>query len=217
MTDGGNGQRQISGHAAGLGIWLDLYGGVQAPADISATTALQQAQAAEKPVPPLDRMRDALSYPRIVNLMEILKAILVAKDRIAAFRGYFMQDSGDDYRCADGALARDFDIAHRGSCSGFRFDGSATFASLEPVKDAQPLINAAIALNSTYASNLIKHQGQPNPDFLRRLAGLARQAERKGGKLLLFMPPLLPGMEDAFIKHPVLSPYLMRTRQMLGD
>lgn len=195
--------------------WIYMGGG-QANIDISAAAAMQEVQLAAR-TPLQDRMRDAVSYPRIVNLMEILKTILRGQDGLAIFRGYFLQESSDEYLCADGSLARDFDIEHRGSCTGFRYDGSATFADREPVKDAQALIEAATALNSIYATNLIKRKGRPNPEFLRRLASLARQAERKGGKLLLFIPPLLPGMENAFIRHPVLSPYLMQTKQILSD
>ena len=188
-----------------------------APTDLSATSAMRQVQSATKPIPLLDRMRDALSYPRIASLLEIFKTILRAKDRMATFRGYFLQDGSDDYRCADGIWARDFDITHRGTCTGFRFDGSATFAHRDPVKDAQSLIISATMSDLRYANRLMKGQGRPNPATLRRLAALARQAERKGGKLLLFMPPLLPSMETEFIKHPVWSPHLMRTKQILSD
>jgi len=186
------------------------------PVDLSATATMQLVQSATKP-PMLDRMRDSLSLPRIASLLEIFKAILLAENRAVAFRGYFMQDSSDDYRCVDGTLAKDFDIAHRGTCTGFRFDGSATFAEKQPVKDAQPLVNSATASSSTYSFVLVNWRGRPNPAFLRRLAALARQAERKGGKLLLFMPPLLPSMEAAFFKHPYFSPYLMQTKKILGN
>ncbi len=184
--------------------------------DLSATATMQLVQSAIRP-PMLDRMRDSLSLPRIAGLLEILKAILLADNRAAAFRGYFLQDSSDDYRCADGALAKDFDITHRGTCTGFRFDGSATFAEKDPIKDAQPLIISATASSSTYSFSLVNWRGRPNPAFLRRLAVLARQTECKGGKLLLFMPPLLPGMETAFVTHPYFSPYLMQTKRVLSD
>ena len=186
-----------------------------APTDLSATATMQQVQSVIKPPPLPDRMRDAISYPRVANLMEILKNILGATDSTVAFRGYFLQNSSDDYHCMDGTWAKDFDIAHRGTCTGFRFDGSATFAYLEPIKDVQSLILTAIA-SDRYTINLFNQQGRPDPAILNRLTILARQVELKGGKLLLFMPPLLPGMEAAFIKHPVWSSYLMRTRQILG-
>ena len=86
---------------------------------------MRQTQAVQKPIPLIDRMRDALSYPRIASLFEILSQIRRADDKMAAFRGYFMQDGSNDYRCTDGTLGKDFDTIHRGTCTGFRFDGSA--------------------------------------------------------------------------------------------
>jgi len=184
--------------------------------DISAAAAMQEVQSAAR-IPLLDRMRDALTYPRIVNLMRTFGVIFNDKDAMATFRFYFLQNSSDEYRCADGSLAKDFLITHRGSCAGVRFDGSATFANRRPVRNAQPLIDSATELNTRYTDYLVNRQGQPNPEFLRRLAGLARQAEQKGGKLLLFMPPLLPGMENAFLEDIYLSVYLLRTKQILND
>lgn len=186
------------------------------PANLSAATTMQQIQSETKPNFLLDKMCDALSYPRIASLLEISKAILRAENRSAAFRGYFLQEGSDDYRCADGTLAKDFDIIHRGTCTGFRFDGSYTFGSREPVKDAQPLILSATAANSEFNNTLMHGQGQPSPVMLRHLVALARQAERKGGKLLLFMPPLLPGIEAAIFKHAVGAPHLTRIKQTLN-
>lgn len=69
--------------------------------------------------------------------------------------------------------------------------------------------------SSKYTINLMSRQGEPNPAILRHLAALARQAESKGGKLLLFMPPLLPGMEAAFLQHPQLSAPLAHSKDAL--
>lgn len=185
------------------------------PVDLSATESIKQSLADKRLPPLLDRMRDSLSYPRVLNLLDIFADILRAQDKVATFRGYFLQDSSDDYRCADGSWAKDFDITHHATCTGFRFDGSATFGYLEPVKDAQSLINSATLIDR-YTNSLRNRQGRPNPAFLRRLTTLAHLAERKGGKTLLLLPPLLPNMEAAFTRHPVWAPYLMQTKQILG-
>ena len=187
--------------------------GEPASTDLAAVAAQQQA--ATNPIPLLARVRDALSYPRIASLFEILKQVLRAQDSRVVFRQYFMQAMSDDYRCADGSWAKDFDTIYRGTCTGFRFDGSATFANLEPVKDARPLILSATAYSSKYVINLMSREGETNPAILRHLSALARQAESKGGKLLLFMPPLLPGMEAAFLQYPQLSTPLMRSKDAL--
>lgn len=182
-------------------------------ADLSPAANPPQGSAVA--IPLLDRLRDALSYPRIESLLEILGHIAHTDKRWAAFRQYFLQDASDDYRCADGSWGKDFDTIHRGTCTGFRFDGSATFANSEPVRNAQPLLLAATASSSKYVTNLMQQRGEPNPVILRHLAAIARQAESNGGKLLLLMPPLLPGMEAAFLNNPQLAPTLAHTKDVL--
>ncbi len=185
--------------------------------DLSAAAAMQQVQSAAKPVPLLDRMRDALSYPRIVGLLEIFKVILRAEDKPKAFRGYFLQDGSDDYRCADGTPGKDFDTVHRGTCTGFRFDGSATFANSSRVGNARSLILSATASSSKYHQNLALAHGMPDALLLQRLAALGERARQQGGGVLLFMPPLLPGMEAEFLRHPQLAADLQNTRRTLDE
>lgn len=185
--------------------------------DLSAAAAMQEAQSTAKPVPLLDRMRDALSYPRIASLLEIFKVILRSEDKPKAFRGYFLQDGSDDYRCADGTPGKDFDTVHRGTCTGFRFDGSATFANSSRVGNARSLILAATASSSKYHQNLALTHGIPDTSLLQRLAALGERARRQGGGVLLFMPPLLPGMEAEFLRHPQLAADLQNTRRALDE
>ena len=148
------------------------------------------------------------------SALAILDAMMGLNGR-AMFRQYFLQATSDDYRCGDGSLAKDFDTLYRGTCTGFRHDGSATFANLEPVRNARPLILSATSSSSQYAINLIHRQGEPNPAMLRHLETLARQAENRGGKMLLILPPLLPGMEDAFLHHPQWSTLLSHSKDVL--
>ena len=184
-------------------------------ADLSLETTMLQTQTVQKPVPLIDRMRDALSYPRIASLFEILNQIRRADDKMAAFRGYFMQDGSNDYRCTDGTPGKDFDTIHRGTCTGFRFDGSATFANSARVDNASTLISAALSSNSQYYKSLLSTNGSPNPIFLQRLAQLDKHAKENGGGVILFMPPLLPGLEAEFLRHPQLSSPLLNTKQSI--
>lgn len=186
-------------------------------ADLSAVPAMLQVQSATVAIPLPDRMRDALTYPRISSLLEIFKAILHADNRLAAFRGYFLQDSSDDYLCADGAPGKDFDTIHRGTCTGFRFDGSATFANSPRVDKARSLILSATASNSKYRQNLELTRGIPDALLLQRLAELGEHAKQHGGGVLLFMPPLLPGLEDEFHRHPQLATLLRTTKRILDE
>ncbi|TAN74750.1 MAG: hypothetical protein EPN14_08940 [Gallionella sp.] len=190
---------------------------VPSAADLSAATAMQQVRSAAEPVPLLERMRDALSYPRVANLLEISKTILRAENRPAAFRGYFLQEGSDDYRCADGTPGKDFDTIHRGTCTGFRFDGSATFADSARVGNARSLILSATTSSSKYHQNLALTEGVPDPLLLQRLAALGERARQNGGGVMLFMPPLLPGMEAEFLHHPQLAARLRNTKRKLAE
>lgn len=165
--------------------------------------------------PLLQKIRDSLSYPRIAGLLKLLKNMLFAEHKHAAFRQIFLQPASDEYLCPDGTRAKDFDIQSRGNCRGFRADGSWTYNGMDRVGDAHRLIMLATASNSKYPQNLLKNQGIPNPLYLQRLAALAHQAEKRGGAAIFLMPPLLSGMEAEFMRHPEWSVYLVRTRQSL--
>lgn len=186
-------------------------------ADLSAATILQQAQSPSRQIPLLARMRDALSYPRVSSLMEIIRSIMRAEDRIAAFSGFFLKDGSDDYSCADGTPGKDFDIVHRGTCTGFRFDGSATFANSSRVGNASSLILSATSSSSKYRQNLSLTNGVPDAALLHRLAALGERAGMNGGGVVLFLPPLLPGMEAEFLHHPQIAVNLRNTKRILDE
>lgn len=161
------------------------------------------------------RLLDALSYPRINGLAQIVGRIARSPDMAGEFRQYFLQSASDEYRCADGALARDFDTLNRGMCAGLRHDGSVIFADLDRVGDAPQLIARALVPSSKYAGNLASTHGEPSPVILERLAALARRAEQRGGGVILFLPPLLTGMDQAFLAHPEYGHYLRHTKEVL--
>jgi hypothetical protein len=173
--------------------------------------------AATNRVPLLQQLQDALSLPRVKNLFSSLLQIARGPAPVTAFSAMFFDGAGADYRCADGTPARDFDTIFRGSCTGFRYDGSATFANLEPVKTrrVEALIASAVVPSSKYAVDLIKTGGLPNMQILERLAQLAREQRANDSQLLLILPPLLPGMERAFSESPQLGPLLGQTKEVL--
>jgi hypothetical protein len=167
----------------------------------------------------VQQLQDALSLPRVRNLLGILRGIARAPSPATAFRQVFLQDASDDYRCADGTPARDYDTIFRGTCTGFRYDGSATFGNLEPVPErrAQILIASAVVASSKYAMALAKSGGVPNPVFLERIGELARNLQGRGGGAILIMPPLLPGLERALLSAPHTSAFLRRTKDTLNE
>ena len=172
------------------------------------------APAAGLAVPLVQQLQDALSLPRVRNLFGILQGIARAASPRAAFSQVFLQDESDEYRCADGTLARDFDTIFRGTCTGFRYDGSATFGNLEPVppRRAEALIASAVVASSKYAIALTRSGGAPNPVILERLAVLARGMQARGGGVIFFLPPLLPGLERALLNAPHTATLLRHTK-----
>ncbi len=194
-------------------VYLPGTPGREALAPPAAGSPLQRTA-----VPVAQQLQDALSLPRVKNLLGIFKSIARAPAPAAAFRQMFLQAASNDYRCADGTPARDFDTIFRGTCTGYRFDGSATFANLDPVpaRRAGALIASAVVPSSKYAVELIRTGGEPNPVLLERLAALARDMQRAGGDLVLFLPPLLPGMERAFLDFAQTGGALRRTKEILN-
>jgi hypothetical protein len=168
--------------------------------ELTAEAARREAAAA---LPSLRaRVADALSLPRLRVLMAISRDIAKAPDSGAAFRSYFLAPAGPEYRCADGTPARDSDVVSRGLCNGFRYDGSATFADQKRLEAARADATLASAASGSgqYAAALRKGGGEPNAILLDRLARLARDADARGMKLLLLLPPLAPGMQEALAR-----------------
>lgn len=147
----------------------------------------------------LDKLADAVSWPRVRNLWSILRLAWRSPEGVAAVRRALFAASGADYRCPDGTPARDFDTINRGMCVGFRADGSATFADGRPVDPAQveQLVRAGAAPGSRYAQPIARGGGRINPALLAGLDRIATEFAAKGGTLVLFAPPLIPGLERA--------------------
>lgn len=161
---------------------------------------------------------EASSYPRMSKLWQILRSVARAPDPSRAFREYFLQLSSDEYRCPDGkSLGKDFGVYNRGACNGFRYDGSATFSDYTRVDTAPALLVGATSSSSMYAHALQHTHGTPNQLLLDRLANIHTALQARGGKLILISPPLLPGMESAFLHHPGLAPYLLTTQRILKE
>jgi hypothetical protein len=189
--------------------------GEPAPADLTPEAALREAEAAHPTWSA--ELADALSLPRLRILGSILREVLKAPDKRAAFGQIFLEPSGPDYRCPDGTPARDFDVVFRGMCNGFRYDGSATFADQKRLdaSRARTLLATAASGSGQYSEALMRGRGEPNPALLDHLARLARRLEARGGTLVVLLPPLLPGMEDALARAPHSAPLLRATKKAL--
>ena len=177
------------------------------------------ASTAAAPASLSSRLADALSRPKVANLIEVLRYVIGAPDPLRAFEATFLEASGPEYRCADGELARDFDVIRRGTCLGFRYDGSWTFAGERRLDAARAamLARAAAAPSSKFSQSLRATGGQPNAEVLHQLGAAVARFVRHGGYAVFLLPPLIPGMEQEILKHPVARKSLMRTKKVLDD
>jgi hypothetical protein len=161
-------------------------------------------------------LQEAVSYPRMSKLGWVLRNMVKSPHPLQTFREYFLQLGSDEYLCPDGRLkGKDFGIHNRGSCNGFRDDGSATYSDYNRIDNANRMIIGALASSSKYVNVLQRSRGAIDQGLFTRLAALNRDIKAKGGTLMLYMPPLMPGLEAALLNHPQYSAYVRRTKQDL--
>jgi hypothetical protein len=184
--------------------------------DLSFSTTLQKIKYEGMSVSMLDRMRDAVTYPKIVNLYKIMKSVFLAADKWDSFNENFMSSYGHEYVCPDGTLAKDFDPMFRGICSGYRFDGSATFANRGRVGgNATALIHRSLDSSSQYSKALMLSNGVPSRLLLEQLVDIDKRAKQNGGAVIFILPPLLPGVEAEFTRLLQLNESLANTKRVL--
>jgi hypothetical protein len=184
--------------------------------DFSPETALAESRSST--VSLLRRIQDAWAYPKVVNLLQALRAVARGPEPLVAARDLFFGGAGLQYTCADGTPARDFDVVNRGVCAGFRYDGSWSFGGEKRLTDAQAAVlsRAAAARSSKFSRALCSTGGQPNVQYLQRLAEAVRLIKKSGGDMLFILPPLVPGLEQAMTADSENQTCLMLTRQTLG-
>lgn len=215
-------ERHHADHIRTLMIGLDwaigmIYQAGEVPTlDLAPDTQLSGYGA--KSIPLSAKLADALSLPKVTSLGNALRAVSLSNQPYAEFRHLFFALAGADYRCADGVAARDFDVVSRGTCLGFRYDGSWTFAGERHLSAAraQMLAQAAATNSSQFAKYLCTTQGEPNAIYLHRLGQLARRYLEGGGQVVFILPPLIPGMEQAMSKAIASGPCLKRTKSVLN-
>lgn len=185
--------------------------------DLSPQAALSAES--HPPVALHRKIADALSYPKVLSLLQALRAVWRAEDRPDAFRRTFFDIASAPYRCEDGDTARDFDVVNRGICRGFRYDGSWTYGGDRRLTAARAavLAQAAAAPSSKFSKYLCETGGEPNAEYLARFGKAAKNFAGKGGRMVFLMPPIIPGMEVAMGGHEPNRICLERTKSAIGD
>ena len=199
-----------------LGFLYNEY--VLSPVDLSLSNTLRKIKSEDSSIPLSDKIRDAVTYPKIVNLFKIIKSIFLAANKVEAFRENFLTAYGNEYACPDGGIAKDFDPMYRGMCSGFRFDGSATFLNLGRVgENVSALVRRSLDANLQYVKSLKRTNGVPNQRLLTRLEGIEKRARQNGGGVIFIRPPVLTGFEAELVRQPQHGAALETTRNTLDE
>jgi hypothetical protein len=229
FSQSGNALRSVLGEADYvISRWHDRIRTLVIPLDWALGFVYQPGAppptdlAAERVPPPAAppmaaQLREALSLPRIRDLMAIRRFFVAAAAPPPAARQFFLEPAAAPYRCADGVPARDFATTYRGLCNGFRFDGSATFADQKRVAmtDATAIVAHAASASSQYARALGQTQGRPDMALLGHLQTLADRARSRDVRVVLFLPPLIPGLDARLLASAHSGAYLRRTKSVL--
>ena len=156
-------------------------------------------------------IKDSISLSKVKNLMQTLTRAIVSDDPFGELYSIFISPEGNDYRCPDGSLARDFDLAYRGMCLGFYADGSSSMRNFGRIiaEDRQQFILEQVRNTEvSYVAHLRESRGLPNRSFLEALAKLRGQAVLKAREIIFILPPLMPGVELAILQREDVGPYL---------
>lgn len=189
------------------------------PADIDLSPRSALSSESHPPVALQRKIVDALSYPKVENLLKALRSVIRSGHPVESFRHTFFDIASAPYPCADGDTARDFDVVNRGICLGFRYDGSWTFGGekrLTPAR-AAVLARAAAAPSSKFSHFLCQSEGAPNAEYLRRFGQAAQRMAQLGGRMVFLLPPMIPGMELAMAEDPANRACLERTQTTLAQ
>ena len=165
------------------------------------------------------RIEDALSWPRVATLGQLIRAAFKSGAPLDNLRHALLDTGGAPYTCADGSIARDFDVINNSLCRGYRYDGSWTFANDSRLSPAQAatLAVAAAAPSSKYTRALCSDRGQPNMQVLNHLGATALRYAARGGRVWFLLPPLSPGLEAAIASVPRWKACLDETKAALDQ
>jgi hypothetical protein len=176
------------------------------PADLSVDSQRRALQSMSVDIMRRDVVLDAMTWPRAIGLLRTLRDIAGAAHPVAAFREQFWDAGSPPYPCGPALIARDFDQAWRGACMGFDADGSAAMRALPRLR--QPIASPIPETPAIghYRAMLRLTQGEPYMPSLARLAELSRTLERRGGRIVFLLPPMLNGLEGRAARRSAIRP-----------
>jgi hypothetical protein len=183
-----------------------------ASVDLSRTHTLDLIHSTDEPLPWSSAIADALTFQVIKGQLLTLLRVLRSQNKIANFSSAFLMREGNEYICEQG-LARDYEPDQRGECFGFQYDGSLNFHR-HPSRPRAIMVDS-LGVHSFVRNVLPVTKGVPNEAFMNQLAEQARRLQERGGRMIFFMPPLFPGLEQAVLRQPDVGDYLQQTKNFI--
>ncbi|PIK14690.1 hypothetical protein [Halobacteriovorax sp. JY17] len=127
------------------------------------------------------KIKDAVSYQRIKIILSVIYDNILNASKV--------------YQCPteDGIGTDQFFKADRPRrCHGFRYDGSSTFENYSSltIKKWEILLKDSL---SKYREELFSSKGKVESRYLADLNEIDKALKRRGGKLVILVPPLMPG------------------------
>lgn len=144
------------------------------------------------------KIKDAVSYQRVKIVASNLYANLLKRPEV--------------YQCpTEDTLGSDsfFPPLVPRNCHGFRVDGSATFSNQRRLneKEGKSVLDAGL---KEYRKMLSDSHGKIEPGYLEDLQIIDETLKKRGGKLIILIPPLIPGATE-LIKKSEDGAYLKET------
>lgn len=157
-------------------------------------------------------MRESISTRRLRMLIDLFW------DDPIALKDLLMTGVLSSRQCPDGSRIADFLFTFSVKCFGFRDDGSATFdfrPSVSP-QQARAAIAGSVSDASQYVRALASTSGRPNQLYLSEIARLSRDLRSRRGGVVVIIPPLLPGIEQAMLERADSREHLRTYKEEIG-
>ncbi len=124
------------------------------------------------------KIKDAVTYQRVKIILANIKSDLFNPE--------------GSYECPkENNLGIDiFNPPFPRTCYGFRHDGSATFSNFIGLTESR--YHSLLKDLQKYKRHLVNSQGKINEKYLDGLVKIDRTLKNRGGRLIVFLPPMMP-------------------------
>jgi len=163
------------------------------------------------------QLEDTLTLPRVVGLRARLVEWVQSGAPVQAAVQALTSPLSGPYRCTDGVPGEGFAASDPTPCAGFRWDGTMSFEGQQPITETGHRLVLARSLqqNGEYVQSIRSHRGMPNEEYLRDLTQVAATLRARGGRMIVLLPPLLPGLERELLSSTDTAEYAGLTKRVI--